>query len=315
MRSRPACLRDAERYKLVIKIISGYSHAAGSTLALVNLCNQFNSRGHACTFYGPDHWHLDKCRSGKLAEFMPEAGDLIIANDIPLLSIDELSNIDALVEESGRGRLLKALREIALKILPANKPRDYQLFLSCLRDDGLPQSALRFSFFQKVHFASRALKSYTPTAYPKFIAPSFCNGLNKTEQKPERIAGIIGSIKRQNNIVEAIEKALLDGMETMILFGYMKDPAYYYDKIVPLTIQHPGKIKYAGFMDDRQQMYDAVSDVYSSANKPWSVVSHECAMTNTRFHVSEPMSADDRMTDEQIFEIWKKELALSSGVA
>lgn len=299
----------------MIKIISGYSHAAGSTLALVNLCNQFNSRGYACIFYGPDNWHADKCRSGKLVEFIPDAGDSIIVNDLPLLSVDDLSNTNALVEENGGGRLLKAFRDAALKILPAKNPRDYKLFLTCLRDNGLSQSSLRLSLFQKIHFASRTLKNYTGAAYPKFVAPSFSNGLNKAEHKPKKIAGIIGSIKRQNNVVEALETALLDGMETAILFGYMKDPAYYYDQIVPLTIKHPGKIKYAGFMDDRQKIYDAVSDVYSSANKPWSMVAHECVMTNTRFHAPEPMSADGRMTDDQIFEIWKNELALSSGVA
>src|SRR3989338_669572 len=105
----------------------------------------------------------------------------------------------------------------------------------------------------KIHFASGALKNYSHTVYPKFISPSFRNDLNKSEHKPKKTGGVIGSIKEHNNIVEAVEQALLDGMETVILFGYMKDPLYFYKEIVPLTVKHPGKIKYAGFMDNRQK--------------------------------------------------------------
>lgn len=292
----------------MIKIVSGHSYPSGPTLALVNLCNQFNYRGHACVFYGPDNWHVDKCISGKLSDFTTEIGDTIILNDIALLSIDDLANINALVEESGKGRLLKVIREITLKFLPPRKPRNYKLFLTCLSDDGLPCSSVRFSLFQKIHFASSFLEGYSRTTYPKFISPSFNNGLNQTEHKPIKVAGIIGSVKKHNNVAAAVEKALLDGMETVIIFGYMKDPVYYYDKIVPLTTKYPRRIKYAGFVDDKQKMYDAVSDVYLSVSKPWSMVGQECAMTNTRFHA--PASAEGGMANDQIFAIWKNELAL-----
>ena len=294
----------------MIKIISGYSHPAWSTLALVNLCNQFNSRGYDCIFYGPDNWHIDKCESGKLVDFIPESGDIIILNDIPLLSIGDMSNINTLVEESKGSRLLKIFRKITLKFLPVRKPHDYKLFLTCLSDDGLPCSSVRLSLFQKIHFASSALKSYPRTVYPKFVSPSFSNDIKMSEHKPGKTAGVIGSIKRQNNIREAVEKALLDGMETVIIFGYMKDPIYFYEKIAPLTTKYRGRIKYAGFVDDKQKMYGAVSDVYSSVSKPWSMVGQECAMTNTRYHAPESMGADERMANDQIFEIWKSELAL-----
>ena len=294
----------------MIKIVSRYSHAAGSTLALVNLCNQLNARGHACIFYGPDSWHVDKCVSGKLADFSPESGDNIIVNDIPLLSTGDMFKINTLIEESRTNSLPRSLGKFVKKLLLSNAPPDYKLFLTCLSNDALPLSSVRISLFHKIHFTSNALESYSHAAHPSFIAPSFCGDLKKSEYKSEKTGGIIGSIKKQNNIVEAIERALLDGMETVIIFGYMKDPVYYYDKIVPLTIRHTGRIKYAGFMDDRQKMYDSVTDVYSSVSKPWSVVGRECAMTNTRFHAPEPLNDDCRMTSDQIFEIWENELAL-----
>lgn len=294
----------------MIKIISGYSHAAGSTLALANLCNEFNSRGYACIFYGPDNWHIDKCASRKLIDFSPENGDTIIMNDIPLLSAGDISKINAVLEESRSYSLPRSLGRFLKKLLPSNAHSDYKLFLTCPSNDAQPLSDVRILLFRKIHFSSNALKSYFHTAHSSFIASSFCGDLKKSEYKPEKTGGIIGSIKKQNNIVEAIERALLDGNETVIIYGYMKDPVYYYDKIVPLTIRHTGRIKYAGFMDDRQKMFDSVTDVYSSVRKPWSVVVRECAMTHTRFHAPEPLNQDARMTKDQIFEIWKNELAL-----
>ena len=294
----------------MIKIISGYSHAAGATLALVNLCNQFNSRGYACVFYGPDNWHLEKCKSAQLAEFVPKAGDIILVNDIPLWSAGDLSDISALVEQNGARGLLGALGRMSKMLLPSKAPPSYNLFLTCPNNDTLPKASVRLSFFRKVHFTCEALANYSRISRPLFVAPSFCVDLKKAEHKPEKTAGVIGSIKKHNNTVEAVEKALLDGMETVILFGYMKDPLYYYEKIAPLAIKYPGKIKYAGFIDDRQKMYDAISDTYASVNKPWSTVGHESAMTNTRYHAPEPLNADGRMTNDQIFEIWKNELAL-----
>ena len=146
--------------------------------------------------------------------------------------------------------------------------------------------------------------------YPTFVAPNFVNELNMIESRSANIAGVIGDIEKENKIEVAIEQALQDGMSTVIIYGAMKDPEYYYDKIVPLTKKYSGKIKYAGFIDDRQQMYATVSQVYSAVKKPLGSVGSECAMTNTRFHTPESPSDDCGMTNDQIFEIWKHELAI-----
>lgn len=292
----------------MIKIISGYSHAAGSTLALVNLCNQFASRGYACVFYGPDNWHIDKCSSGNLAEFSPQPGDTIIANNLPLLAPGDLSDINALMVKNRDRHYLKTFGETLKKLLPAKISTNYKLCLTCLNKDALPLSSVRLALFEKIHFACGSLQGNV--SRPSFIAPAFCNDLNFSGQKPKKLAGVIGSIKSGNHIEKAIEQALLDGMETVTLFGYMKEPHYFYEKILPLTIKHPGRIKYAGFEDNRQKMYDAVSDVYSSVSKPWSLVGQECSMTGTRLHAPETVRADCRMANDQIFELWKNELAL-----
>lgn len=294
----------------MIKIVSAYSHASGSSSALVNLCSQFNSRGYPCVFYGPDYWHRDKCESGALTEFVPEAGDIIILNDIPLLSVDELSDVNALAGLGRKNSLSRTLRGLASRFLPGGMHYDYKLFLTCLGDEGLPRASVNLALFQKIHFAGDSLKSHCPAKYPAFVAPSFVSSLGTVEHKPHKVAGIVGSIKRQNDIEEAIRSALSDGMETVCLYGYMKDPVYYHNKIIPLTLKFRGRIKYAGFIDNKQRMYDAVSDIYSSVSKPWSMVGRECALTNTACHVPGIEGAGNRLTNDQIFEIWKNELAL-----
>lgn len=302
----------------MIKIISGYSYPAGDTLALVNLCNEFNSRGVACVFYGPDNWHVEKCKSGMLEEFSPEIDDIIIVNDVPLWSPGELTHVSPLVKRNRRKQFLATLQEISKKYLPARSSSNYKLLLTCQGGGAHPSIFFRLSRFHKIHFtapAGNALKRCFRMAHPTFVVPNFSSALNRSEHKPVKIGGVIGSIKKSNNIVAAVECALRDGMEKVFIFGSVKDPQYYYDKIKPLTIKYRGQIKYVGFMDDRQRMYDAVSDVYSAVNKPWSVVGHECVMTHTRFHALGWSGTEDRISNDQIFELWKKELSLVSGAA
>ena len=98
-------------------------------------------------------------------------------------------------------------------------------------------------------------------------------------------------------------------MDTVIIYGYLLDPVYYYRKIEPLTQTYPGRIKYAGFIDDKQKMYDSLSDVYCTAAKPWNLVKRECRLTNTRYHGPDPYTGQS-MTDDQIFLVWKDQLGL-----
>lgn len=293
----------------MIKIISGHSYPVGSTVALVNFCNQLNSRGYACVFYGPDNWHTDKCKSGTLTEFKPENGDIVIVHNIGLLSFSDLYISNSITLEATRNCLPRMLRSIVSGLFSSTTLNNLKLFLTFPGNDQEAKLFLRYSLFRKIHFVSEAQRNFKKTKHPKFVCPDFLVDLKHSKHKPDRTAGIIGSIRKEKNIEAAIEKALHDGMETIILYGYLADPIYYYEKIVPLTRAHPGKIKFAGFMDDQQRMYDSVSDVYSSVSKPWSMTIRECIMTNTEYHGPEA-TISDSPTNDQIFQVWKDELEL-----
>lgn len=294
----------------MIKIVCGLSYPVGSTIALVNLCNQLNSRGHASILYGPDHWHLDKCVSGTLHDFRPEDGDVIILHGIEPLSINDLHSPDSTVSAATPNHIWRSLWcAVAEVLVPASTPANFQLVMSCREYDFNRKAAFRYSLFNKIHFSGSEQKLLHKTKRPTFTCPDFLANLVPSVCKPVNTAGIIGTISKADATKEAIEKALADGMDRVILYGYLADPIYFYANIVPLTKSHPGQIKFAGFMDEPQKMYDSVSDVYASVNRPWSKVRRECALTNTRYHGAKT-GPDENMTNEQIYQIWKSELGL-----
>lgn len=293
----------------MIKIASSHSHPAGSTVALVNLCNQLNSRGYSSVLYGPDNWHVGKCASGLLRDFKPEAGDIVILHNIDLKSLSELNNLSLILSGKGRRNLLHGLgRVISSRFSPSSPPDKFKLFLTCQEENAGCGIAMRHSLFNKIHFVSAAQKGFNTKCH-KFVCPNFLTYLSPSEGKPEKMAGIIGSIDRKNDTKAIIEKALQDGMETVILYGYLADPIYYYSAIAPLVKLHRGKIKFAGFVEDQQKMYDSISDAYVAVSRPWSMVRHECAITQTRFHGPETQ-VDTNISNDQIFEVWKRELEL-----
>jgi hypothetical protein len=296
----------------MVKIVSGFSIPVGSTVALVNLCNQLNGRGCNCILYGPDNWHMDKCKSAKLSDFYPKNGDIIIVHNINLFSVVELYKIQDKIEELRKKKGLIPLKSIlARHFSRSRKHVGIKLILSCQENDLFPIRRLNYAMFDKIHYVHSSQINYHKIVHQHFVCPNFSNHLIASEHKPIRAAGIIGSIRQENQVNVSIEKALQDKMKTVTLYGYLIDPVYYYRQIVPLVKKYPGKIRFAGFIDDKQKIYDSVSDVYCTVSRAWSLVKKECALTNTRYHGPDISSIEEKsMTNDQVFNVWKKELEL-----
>lgn len=299
----------------MIKIISGLSVPVGSTVALVNLCNQFNDRGRSCILYGPDKWPLDKCRAATIADFHPEKGDVIIVHNIKLFSSAELYNLPEKIEQLRNQTRLNSLKDMILRSMPGSrKQADIKLILSCQGNDLFPIRQLRYALFDKLHCVDASQVRYHKITRNHFICPNFTDHLIASELKPRKVAGVIGSIRKENKIDLSIVNALEDGMDTVIVYGYLLDPVYYYRKIEPLTKTYPGKIRFAGFIDNKQKLYDSLSDVYCAADKAGNMIKRECRLTNTRFHgpdgSQDSSHEKESMTDDQIFRVWENELGL-----
>lgn len=296
----------------MIKIVSGFSIPVGSTIALVNLCNQLNYRGHSCVLYGPDNWHMDKCKSAKLSDFYPENGDIIVVHNIKLFSAVELYKIQDKIEELRKKTRFNSLKGVFVRRLPGSRKHvGLKLILSCQENDLFPIRRLNYALFDKIHYAHGLQIKYHKIAHHHFVCPNFSSQLIASKYKPIKVAGVIGSIRKENQTAVSIEKAFQDEMETVTLYGYLIDPAHYYKQIVPLVKKYPGRIRFAGFIDDKQKIYDSISDAYCAVDRPWSLLKNECALTNTRYHGPDisPMEGES-MTNDQIFNIWEKELGL-----
>jgi hypothetical protein len=294
----------------MIKIVSGFSIPAGSSVALVHLCNHFNQGKHDCVLYGPDHWHLDKCRAADISDFHPEKGDIIIVQGIHLYSAAELYRIQDKIEKPKKRAWLKSLKGEMTGWLPGSQKHDgIKLILSCQENDFPPIRQSQYALFDKIHYVSASQIKDDRSAHNHFVCPNFCDLLGPANNKPAGVAGVIGSIRRENQTDASIEKALQEGMETVNIYGYLFDPVYYYNKIEPLTRKYPGKIRFAGFIDNRQKMYDSLSDVYCNPRKSWSLVRWECRLTGTRYH-GPGLDEEDSMTNDRIYDVWKRELEL-----
>jgi len=294
----------------MIKIVSHSSTPAGDIVALVTLCRLLNAAGHTCVLYAPDRWHLDKCPSETLDDFRPTKGDTIVVNGLPLTSASGLHGLTQLIEKN-RGKSWKHfLRNISLRGFRRDKPPvDFQLVLTCQERSFRPRHT-NLSLYHKIHISNDGRHVSTDTQLPTFICPNPVDSLHQSPRKPTRTAGIIGSIRRENRIEDSIKRAFKDGMDRVIIFGYLADPVYYYSTVRPVLEKHPRKVQFAGFVDDRQALYNSISDAYCSPDNPCSSVRVESSMTGTHFHGGShaPQAA---MDNDQIVALWLKELGLA----
>lgn len=295
----------------MIKIVSGISVPIGSTIALVRLCNEMNRRGHDCVLYGPDAWHLDQCRSGRISAFDPRPGDKVIVHHIPLFSTADIYGMEDKIEALRRETRLGALKNIVLRYLSrTKKDPDLMLILSCQERERFSLWRGRRALFDRIHYAHASQSDDRGVGRNAFVCPNFVAPLVPAAAKPEKTAGVVGTIRKENHTHEAVKAAFQDGMETVTLYGYLMDPLYYYQQLLPLVKKYPGRIKFAGCLDDPQRIYDSLSDVYRTVDRPWSSVRRECALTNTLYHGPDGNRDEPSMSNDQIYGVWKRELGL-----
>jgi hypothetical protein len=294
----------------MIKIVSGHNYATGALAALVNFCNQFNARGYPAMLYGPGHWHLGRCKAGTLADFRPEHGDIILVHDICVTSYADLHHLSAILSETPGQRMQRKLKNAFKHIFSSGNPDGIKLYRTY---PGQPPRCAPRLPGSKTHVASMAdAIASKQCGKPQFACPSFLPDLRPSKNTSARTAAVIGDHNAAGCVEAAIERAMRDGMERVTIYGYLADPIYFYANVISLTKKYPGKIKYAGFVDDAQTIYDSVSDVYPTAHHG-NAVARECRLTGTRYHGPEP-ATDELLTNDQIFEAWKKELKLSESL-
>ncbi len=263
----------------MVKILSGWSRPGGSTTAFINLTNFFNANEIECIYYGPHSYHLDKCRGAELKKFFLEADDRVICHFLDIFD---------------------------------SRPHVARFLLSLHEKELFPLRNYDYTIYDAIHYVSESQKEWHGCFHPYFICPNMVNELRRNEQPPAVVtAGVIGSVDANKNVHVSIRRALAAGMERVLVFGRITDREYYDTRVAPLV--DGSRVVYCGHQEDRQAMYDQLTDVFQdSLSESWGYIQRECELAGVRYHGSGVSERNHkiRLTNEQIFAIWAKQLGL-----
>lgn len=256
----------------MIKILSGYTDKGGSTVAFINLTNAFNARGIACTLYGNQTWHLDKCRSGMAKDLNLQVDDKLITH---FLNLESRPNCDTVV-------------------------------LACHEKWWFNFGKIKRYWDTAVFLHEEHHKFHKEYQGPYTIIPNLKEDLKpKFKEDLDKVAGIIGTIEDRKQTHISIQRAMKDRCEKIILFGHIGDQNYYDMYVAPLL--NP-KIQLYGYTTNKQEMYDMIGRVYhSSKGEVACLVKDECYSTGTKFFGNEEtMNEVSTLSNDEIIDLWRK---------
>ena len=239
----------------MIKIISGWSAEGGSSTAFINLCNAFNERGIECKFHGPHEWARGKCSFGNFSELSISEDDNLIFHFLQIPDHIKAKKI----------------------VLSVHEQNMFNLAITNLsKVDTIHMVAEHQAEYHKVQKYNK----------PYFILSNVMDKLLPNPKTKEKAVGIIGSIDENKQVHISIQKAISDGFKDITLFGKITDNKYYEIAVKPLIQKY--KIKGPKFSENKQEMYDSITDVYfSSRLECLPFVIGECKLTGTNLHAIE----------------------------
>tara|TARA_R110002096_G_scaffold269563_2_gene463412 strand:+ start:774 stop:1631 length:858 start_codon:yes stop_codon:yes gene_type:complete len=254
--------------KQTVKIVSSWTHPGGGTIAHINLTNLLNDNGYDCTFYGPNDWHLDKCKSAKIDKCLLGPDDILISHFI----------------------------EVPAQV----KVKKHILY--CHEKDVFPLKEIDLARYDSIVFVSNSQKEWQAIDHPSVVIPPIVRKI-KWKNPKNKIAGVIGSIDENKQTHLSIKRAIGSGYDKVMLFGQVNDTPYF-DDHVKMWVDS-GHAVLADHEDDPQAMYGRVSAVYhSSLSETYGLVEAECKLAGIPFN---GMSNGQPILDnEEIFRKWKK---------
>jgi hypothetical protein len=259
----------------MIKIISGYTGVGGSTVALIELTNQFNARGLVTCLYGNQPEPRDHC------VFVNRTTTDIQPHDIVLYHC----------------------------LAPQHRPPARTVILLSHEKMWFPVARTNPYWDNVVFLNEEHRQWHNRYTGPSVVIPNFQPKLVPVDKPAlNMVAGVIGLSHRKCPHI-SIERALADGCEQVLLYGDTSEVNYFEYKVQPLL---GDKVKLMGFTHDRQAMYNSIGRVYhSSTEEIASLVKDECQLTNTMFYGNEHAShIVTNLTNDQIFGMWKQLLTI-----
>lgn len=255
-----------------INVVSGYSGPGGSTEALINLTIWLNKKGYDTTFYGPNEYHLDKCKAANYQKIKP--------CDVALLHF------------------------LNFKLdIPTKKT----IYISHELD--WHQITAKHERYDSVVFLHEKHREYHSDYKGKYhLIPNLKTPLIPKDPLiyiPKNVAGVIGSIEPRKQTHISIQRALDVGSDIVRIFGRISDANYFNNFVSPLLQKHKN-VKFYGPILDKQRMYDSVDCVFhSSLGEVACLVKDECNTTNTLFYGNENTEHEvSKLTNDEIINKW-----------
>lgn len=250
-----------------VKIVSGWSNPGGSTLHHIGLTNLLNENGYDCTFYGPHEWHKDKCKSAHIQDCRLDSEDILISHFIQL-----------------------------------PPPEVKKHILSCHETNLFPLRFMPTEGYDEVQFVSINQKEWHGVDVSCSIIPPRVDKISWTSPK-NNVAGVIGSIDDHKQTHKAIEMALEDEYDKVVLFGGVNDPGYFEEYVQPFA----DHIEVRNHVDDKEAMYGSVEAVYhTSIRETYGLVEAECKLAGVPYRGTE--NNPKILPDKEILKLWKKVL-------
>lgn len=264
----------------MIKIITAHSTYGGSTTAFINLTNLFNNNGIECKLYGPHDWHLNKCNSGMLNDYRPEADDVVIVHYMNL----------------------------------AERIQSKLVVLSVHEQNVFPLKNVNLPAYDKIHYVTQHQLDYHAVEKEHFIIPNVMDSLVRNPKPTEKVAGIIGTIDPNKNVHISIANALKAGFKKIKIFGNVGNQAYFIQKVEPYLKAYRNIVSLEGFCENKQAMYDSITDVFfSSEMECLPYVIGECRMTGTTLHTLKGknyVNGKYELDNQKLLAMWKEQLEI-----
>lgn len=261
-----------------VRILSGWSNPGGSTRAFINLTNLLNDSGVDTIFYGPNEWHLDKCKAAVTQNLdISNPEDILIAHFIPLQD----------------------------KKFPLKK-----IIFSCHETNLFPLKEHSLVSIDQLHFVSEKQRDWHDVDHSSVVIPNIVNVRKRKSNRKAGAVGIVGSIDSHKQTALAIQNALeMEPKSTKVLvFGSVTDLDYFRKEVKPLLENR--RVRMMKECNDKDTMYDIIDAVYhASKYETYGLVKHECALHEIPFYdLFKSSSHSEYWPEERILEEWKKVL-------
>jgi len=273
-----------------VNIVSGYSNQGGSTESFIHLTNALNDRGHDVTFYGPNAWHMGRCKSALLSASTIDyqldklnTGDCTILHNLPMANfVSKLPNVIVSVHEWPTERHLQY--------------KDYKHHFVSKHQE---------AEFDHVCFQNKVTKPHT------FISPPIMSHVTLSEavKRKDRVAGVVGLVYPHKQTCDAIMAALMGKHHKVLVYGKVTDEKYFKEGVKPLL---GGAVEYMGHINDKQKIYDSITDLYLySRSETYSLVAHEAHQAGVRVHLPSWLSyitPEEIIPNNDIIQQWEDEI-------